>query len=126
MCAYRSALLGLAAVVALTLAAGDAAFSQKLFSRGVSSNVAAKKPTRMRANMGFFLLPPAAAKSRGGDHQITILNRVEVVSGSWQPLDMPAAAQGDGTRPKARRGTPYCPQADVFQEHNLKKRVASL
>jgi subtilisin family serine protease len=46
MCAYRSALLGLAAVVALTLAAGDAAFSQKLFSRGVSSNVAAKTPTR--------------------------------------------------------------------------------
>jgi subtilisin family serine protease len=46
MRAYRSALLGLAAVAALTLAAADAAFSQKLFSRGVSSNVAAKAPTR--------------------------------------------------------------------------------
>jgi hypothetical protein len=46
MRAYRSALLGLAAVAVLTLAAGDAAFSQKLFSRGVSSNVAAKAPTR--------------------------------------------------------------------------------
>ena len=46
MCAYRSALLGLAAVAALTLAASDVAFSQKLFSRGVSSNVAAKTPTR--------------------------------------------------------------------------------
>jgi subtilisin family serine protease len=43
---YRSALLGVAAVVALTLAFGDAAFSQKLFSRGVSTNVAAKAPTR--------------------------------------------------------------------------------
>jgi hypothetical protein len=46
MRAYRSALLGLAAVAALTLAAGDAAFSQKLFNRGVSSNVSAKASTR--------------------------------------------------------------------------------
>jgi hypothetical protein len=46
MRAYRSALLGLTAVAALTLAAGDAAFSQKIFSRGVSPNVGAKAPTR--------------------------------------------------------------------------------
>src|SRR5580658_8719970 len=43
---YRSALLGVAAVAALTLAAGDAAFSQKVFSRSTSANVSAKTPAR--------------------------------------------------------------------------------
>ncbi|HEY1309762.1 MAG TPA: S8 family serine peptidase [Pseudolabrys sp.] len=60
MRAYRSALLCFAAVAALTIAA-DAASAQKVFSRGVSSNVSIKGPTR-----GVTPRVNATGPSRGG------------------------------------------------------------
>jgi hypothetical protein len=46
MRAHRNAILCIAAVATLILAAADAAFAQRAFSRGPSSNISAGGPSR--------------------------------------------------------------------------------
>ena len=46
MRAHRNAILCIAAVAALTLAAADAAFAQRIFSRGPSANIGVSGPVR--------------------------------------------------------------------------------
>ncbi len=108
MRAYRSALLCLAAAAALALAAADAAFSQKLFSRGASTNVSTNTPSRS-VGPKFSARTPSRGGFRGGHYYrggwagpgiVSVIppGRQYVDDGGYGPQDASRARQRSARR----------------------------